>query len=450
MRCFKCGSLLSENDTCPKCGEDVRVYKKTARVSDAYYNAGLYKARVRDLTGAVESLKISLMVNKYNTNARNLLGLVYCEMGDVVEALSQWVVSKNFAPEDNVAGAYIKKIQTNQNRFEMVTGTIKKYNLSLKYAKEGNLDMAVIQLKKVVANNPQLIKAHLLLALIYIKQDELTRARKLLNAVLAIDKNNTLAQMYKQEIDERIAIKKAESSSAFLPKRKEKDIDKKPLSGNDVILPRSSYKEPSNGAITIINVLVGVVTGAALIWFLIVPARNKGLTQDYKKSLQEYSEQLSSGNVELNSMQKELEDVKAQRDALEQQLGVVNGTEGSNKLLVAVIEADKLVDIDVSALPSDSAKTLYNTIATATLPAAAQNFYNTGMTEYYKSNYEVAAENLVKAYKCNNSADSAYYAAKSYVALAKTDDAKKYYQYIVDDYSTSGYYKEASEYVKSH
>ena len=323
--------------------------------------------------------------------------------------------------------------------------------------------MAVIQLKKVVANNPQLIKAHLLLALIYIKQDELTRARKLLNAVLAIDKNNTLAQMYKQEIDERIAIKKAESSSAFLPKRKEKDIDKKPLSGNDVILPRSSYKEPSNGAITIINVLVGVVIGAALIWFLIVPARNKGLTQDYKKSLQEYSEQLSSGNVELNSMQKELEDVKAQRDALEQQLGVVNGTEGSNKLLVSVIEAasayiankpadaaDKLVDIDVSALPSDSAKTLYNTIATATLPAAAQNFYNTGMTEYYKSNYEVAAENLVKAYKCNNSADSAYYAAKSYVALAKTDDAKKYYQYIVDDYSTSGYYKEASEYVKSH
>ena len=344
-------------------------------------------------------------------------------MGDVVEALSQWVVSKNFTPEGNIAGHYIKKIQTNQNRFEMITGTIRKYNLSLKYAKEGNLDMAVIQLKKVVANNPQLIKAHLLLALIYIKQDELSRAKKLLNAVLAIDKNNTLAHIYQKEIAERNAAKKAETSGSFLPKRKEKDIDKKPLSGNDVILPRSYYK----------------------------------------KTLQEYSDQLSSGNVELNSMQKELEEVKAQKDALEQQLGVVNGTEGSNKLLVSVIEAasdyiankpddaaNKLVDIDVSALPSESAKTLYNTIATATLPAAAQTFYNTGMTEYYKSNYEVAADNLVKAYKCNNSADSAYYAAKSYVALAKTDDAKKYYKYIVDDYSTSGYYKEASDYVNSH
>ena len=250
MRCFKCGSLLTDNDTCPKCGENVAVYKQTAKASDAYYNAGLYKARVRDLTGAVESLKVSLMINKYNTNARNLLGLVYCEMGDVVEALSQWVVSKNFAPQDNVAGSYIKRIQTNQNRFEMITGTIKKYNLSLKYAKEGNIDMAVIQLKKVVTNNPQLIKAHLLLALIYIKQDELVRARKLLNAVLAIDKNNTLAQMYIKEIAERTAAKKADASNTFLPKRKEKIIEKKPLSGNDVIVPRSSYKEPSNGAIT--------------------------------------------------------------------------------------------------------------------------------------------------------------------------------------------------------
>jgi tetratricopeptide (TPR) repeat protein len=196
MRCYKCGSFLTDGDTCPQCGENVRIYKKTARVSDAYYNAGLYKARVRDLTGAVESLKISLMINKYNTNARNLLGLVYCEMGDVVEALSQWVVSKNFMPEGNIAGHYIKKIQTNQNRFEMITGTIRKYNLSLKYAKEGNLDMAVIQLKKVVANNPQLIKAHLLLALIYIKQDELSRTKKLLNAVLAIDKNNTPANTF--------------------------------------------------------------------------------------------------------------------------------------------------------------------------------------------------------------------------------------------------------------
>ena len=134
MRCYKCGCVLSANDTCAKCGTDVSIYKKTARVSDIYYNKGLEKARVRDLSGAIETLKVSLMINKYNINARNLLGLIYCEMGEVVEALSQWVMSKNLAPDDNVAESYIKKIQSNQNKFESVTNAIKKYNVSLQYA----------------------------------------------------------------------------------------------------------------------------------------------------------------------------------------------------------------------------------------------------------------------------------------------------------------------------
>ena len=111
MRCYKCGSFLTDGDTCPQCGENVRIYKKTARVSDAYYNAGLYKARVRDLTGAVESLKISLMINKYNTNARNLLGLVYFEMGETVQAFSEWVMSTNIQPDNNPAEKYLVAIQ---------------------------------------------------------------------------------------------------------------------------------------------------------------------------------------------------------------------------------------------------------------------------------------------------------------------------------------------------
>lgn len=57
MRCYKCGCVLSANDTCAKCGTDVSIYKKTARVSDIYYNKGLEKARVRDLSGAIETLK---------------------------------------------------------------------------------------------------------------------------------------------------------------------------------------------------------------------------------------------------------------------------------------------------------------------------------------------------------------------------------------------------------
>lgn len=463
MRCYKCGSVLSANSTCAKCGTDVSIYKKTARVSDIYYNKALEKAKLRDLSGAIETLKVSLMINKYNINARNLLGLIYCEMGEIVEALSQWAASKNFAPEDSVAENYIKKIQSNQNKFESATNAIKKYNLSLNYAKEKNYDMATIQLKKIVVSHPHFVKAHLLLALIYIKDKEYTRAKKLLNAVLKIDKNNTLANKYMTEVNKLVAAKDSESSG-FLPKKKAKEEENKPLNGNDVILPRSSYKEPSNGAITIVNVLVGVLIGAALIWFLVMPSRYKGITEDYNRSLAEYSEQLSSGNVELNSLESELKSVKAEKESLEQQLSQVNGTEGGNKLLIAVIEAaneyiannrasaaEKIIDVDVSALPSDEAKSLYNTISSATFASAASEFYSKAQSEYSKSDYTAAAQDFAKAFKCDSTnVNAAYYAAKCYVSLSQTDNAKKYYQYIVDDFKTSGYYKEANDYVSSH
>ena len=94
MRCFKCNEVLTKESHCPNCGIDVSMYKKAVMASNAYYNLGLSKAKVRDLSGAVESLKMSITINKKNIDARNLLGLVYCEMGDVVEALSEWVIRK--------------------------------------------------------------------------------------------------------------------------------------------------------------------------------------------------------------------------------------------------------------------------------------------------------------------------------------------------------------------
>lgn len=42
--------------------------------SNACYNEALQRASVRDLSGAIDSLKRSLRFNKLNIDARNLLG----------------------------------------------------------------------------------------------------------------------------------------------------------------------------------------------------------------------------------------------------------------------------------------------------------------------------------------------------------------------------------------
>ena len=126
MKCYNCGCQLSEQDFCTGCGADVSLYKKILRISNMYYNEGLEKAGVRDLSGAVTSLRQSLKFNKENVEARNLLGLVYFEMGEVVAALSEWVISKNLRPQKNVADDYIDMIQNNAARLDTINQTIKK------------------------------------------------------------------------------------------------------------------------------------------------------------------------------------------------------------------------------------------------------------------------------------------------------------------------------------
>ena len=87
------------------CGADISVFQRIVKISNEYYNDGLQKANVRNLSGAIISLKQSLKFYKYNIDARNLLGLVYYEIGEVVQALSEWVISANYQPEDNIKGS---------------------------------------------------------------------------------------------------------------------------------------------------------------------------------------------------------------------------------------------------------------------------------------------------------------------------------------------------------
>ena len=94
MKCYNCGCTLSEDNFCTACGADVKTYKRIRHLSNRYYNEGLKKAKVRDLSGAIDSLTLSLKFNKNNVQSRNLLGLVFFETGEIVSALSEWIISK--------------------------------------------------------------------------------------------------------------------------------------------------------------------------------------------------------------------------------------------------------------------------------------------------------------------------------------------------------------------
>ena len=170
--------------------------KRNHQIANSYYNLGLEKAQIRDLSGAAECLKKSLRFNKYQTDSRNLLGLIYYEMGEVADAIVQWVISLNLQPENNRCDYYLDEIQRKPGRLEVASQNVKKYNQALWYAQTGSYDLAILQLVSAVEENDHYVKAQLLLALLCISQENYIRAGKALRRVLQIDRSNQKALWY--------------------------------------------------------------------------------------------------------------------------------------------------------------------------------------------------------------------------------------------------------------
>ena len=171
--------------------------RKTRVIANSYYNMGLERARLRDLSGAAECLKKSLHFNKYQTDARNLLGLIYYEVGEVGDALVQWVISMNLQPQENRADYYLGEIQRKKGSLDTERHMIRRFNQALVYAQNGSEDLAILQLVKVVEAKPNYVKAQLLLAILCIAREDYQKAGKAVYKVLQIDRNHPKALWYK-------------------------------------------------------------------------------------------------------------------------------------------------------------------------------------------------------------------------------------------------------------
>ena len=261
MNCPKCGHEITRwRKRCEICGQEISAYERLVLISNSYYNKGLERARVRDLSGAIEILKKSLEINKENTNARNLLGLVYFELGEVVAAISQWVISQNYQPQDNDAEYFLKKVQSDKVAFDGMNQNIKKFNIALANAKRQDDDLAILQLKRVISQNPKFVRALLLLALVYMKNCEYEKARRCLVRVQKIDVGNVDALRYLEEI--RLNTQ---------PGAQNTQENNKDLFGDSVssqIVPVTSYKEDKPNFMAFITFFLGLLIGVAVIYLM--------------------------------------------------------------------------------------------------------------------------------------------------------------------------------------
>ena len=380
--------------------------KKFLYLSNQWYNDGLKKANIRDLSGAVTSLKKSLQYNRDNVAARNLLGLVYYGRGEVVEALVEWVISKNIKSHGNIATYYLKKVQESSSELEVINQAIKKYNQCLTYCQQGGEDLAAIQLRKVVAAHPTFVKAYQLLALIYMETEQFAKARQMIRKAHKLDTTNETTLRYMHEL-KRVRNDK----SARIKEEKEQTVSYK-LGNETIIQPISETLKDNAGMMTILNIVIGIIVGAAVVWFLFVPTIKQNIALNAQKEIIEYSEQLAAKNTEIDLLKRELEQYKADSEETANAMQTAQNTQGTYDELITVIEhyndanynRAQLVD-ELLAMKPDSlgevGKARYDAIVKVVYEEQCNALFTSAQQSFEVANYSTVVEKMERTILMN-------------------------------------------------
>ena len=466
MKCFVCGNRLGPEDICMSCGTDIRTYRHIMCMSNMLYNDGLTKANVRDISGAIISLNESLKYNKKNIDARNLLGLCYFERGEVVPALSEWIISKNYESKKNIADEYIDFLQNNPARLDTINQTIKKYNQALNFCYQNSQDLAIVQLKKVLSINENLIAGYQLLALLYIEGRDYEKARRTLLRALRIDRNDTTTQRYLKEINNLITEQAAngtagDKNAALLPQ----DIITY-QNGNDTIIQPVGVKE-KRGFSSIINIVIGLVIGIAISWYLILPGKIELATKEDSEKFMAVSEELAVEKASHQESIKEAETIKTENDELTRRIEELTGTNGATSENDRLLRAaqmyledptnpgavmDELSEIGADHLAdsSEAYKALYQTLSEAASTDALSGYIDKARSALTTKDYKTAIEYYNKICEiAPDNPDHLMDLAYAYRESGDTEKANEIYNRIVTEYPDSANASEAAEYLSA-
>ena len=368
--------------------------------SNAWYNDGLRKARIRDLSGAITSLRRSLHYYQRNIDARNLLGLVYYGRGEVAEALVEWIISKHFREKKNPANHFIDRIQATPDKLEVINQAVKMYNKSIAICKQNGDDMAIIQLKKAVADFPGLLKAWQLLALLYMHTEQYTKARQALVKARKIDTANETTLRY---IHAMSRIRGAGSRSG----KRSKTVEYK--RGNETIIqPRNfAVVKAVSSRVMLANILLGIGIGAAVIWYLVAPAVQQSRYDAFNEQMVEYSQRIQSLEAQVSAQSRALEEYRVVGAATDADGFAATGIQESYETLMRVNDQFNAGDFSADQLGTDlmtvnrellgeRGRTMYDRLAPNIFPVVIQRSFEAGMQSFNVGNYLGAIDQLTR------------------------------------------------------
>ena len=373
---------------------------------------------------------------------------------------------KSFTPLD------IEKFSQDNNVPEKIVDSIKAYNKAIEYLRTGSEDIAMIELKRVVAINPDFYEAVNLLGLCYAYTNQLDKAQELFGKVVQSEDNVLKAADYLNYVtggDGGTSRKSSKSAKSSTVKQKAPEAKNQTLKKEAPPAKKEAYKQEDVQAELILFKTLGdqfkkpgfalafnlfgvICLAAALVFFILTmkdtkdipldnePIANTTVNESLDKTLQENKElktQLDAANMELRQYK------------LSGEISQVSSLYSQGKYLEA---SDKLNSIPVNELNAEQ-KAKYDTLTKNVNLKAASALTTMGNSLFNSKKYAEAIEKLEKVFELGDNwtfGDKALYTlGKSYVELGDKQKGADTFQKLITQYPKSQYVKYAKSRLKA-
>ncbi|MDA3733853.1 tetratricopeptide repeat protein [Niameybacter massiliensis] len=453
VKCPYCNHSVNSAIICETCGENIRWVEKIYEKSELYYIKAYECAESRYLSEAVEYLEKAIYFNKYNIQAKNLLGLIYLEMGEVASALKLWILSDALCKEDNVAVEYMEKLQKEPKQLEAYKDSLMLYNRALRYVHKKDDDVAVIRLKKAINLNPSFLEARNLLAFCYLLQKQENKALAQVLYVLKKDRSNKKALSYLREIESKNVVIEDEESKKTISAPHINDID---ISTD--VMPQKFINRGGLFSRYAMYFVFGAVCMFGIGIGLIVPSKTASL----EKKVYDMTSENTSLKVEFDTFVEEAtqkalalesnnQKLAEENELLKQQHNKVSQ---ENKLAKAkaykeegkwIESAEILNNIAAQDLSEENQK-VYQSLKETVYPKAGDRLYDLGNNLFKQGNNVEAMLNfekvLIFAPGIRTAAQALYNMGQIEEKNNNKTKALQFYNIILEDYKdTNAYYK---------
>ncbi|MCL1995531.1 MAG: tetratricopeptide repeat protein [Defluviitaleaceae bacterium] len=396
MYCPNCGAENIKGYICRYCGVDIVVFSKAANVSNLLYNKGLAHAKERNFSAAISALEKSIKFKKEHYIARNLLGLLYYETGQIGEALKQWIISYNMVKTDNLALYYMQKVQGNPRDTQAKSEAVQIYNKGLAYLDNKNNASAIVHLRKSLEINPKFLLAANLLTFCLLINGNKEEALQLIAHTLKIDRSNKTAVRYHIAITGR-------------PPKKTEGKGKKSNKYSRQAPPTQSYKSVVEQAVGfgsisfshIVSFVIGSGVVFGMLFFFIMPAwvgdmetQIEQLNAEISNMQQIHQELQYQSAQEIEELEAANQDMEMQIATLQEQIFAID-----QEYIIAQVQniiatdpvgaAELLDDININLVEPQNVAVVQSLMTTA-YSGAAQSLFNSGVQNYSQGDFTIA------------------------------------------------------------